>query len=360
MSNILILSKNLDLPEAHLYIGLEKLGLKLTIILDSSSPYKEVLSNLKSEIIMHAFNSRIDFSSIKFVRKIVLEKKIDIVHSFSNRALSNALLATIGIKVKHVAYRGTVGHLNKFDPTAWMTYLNARLNKIICVSKAVYEYLEGKGIQPTKLAQIYKGHHASWYEQSKPLELEQFGIPKGSFVIVSSANIRPVKGIDLLIEAFRALNSEPTAHLLLVGQVRDSKINELISNHPSAKRIHLTGFRNDAPRISAAGDVFCMPSRDREGLPKGVIEAMIQAVPAIVTNVGGMPELVSDGVEGYVVPPLDIKALKNALVKSFQGRAELKKMGEMARQKIIQHFTIENTINETFAVYRSLISSIAQ
>jgi glycosyltransferase involved in cell wall biosynthesis len=127
------------------------------------------------------------------------------------------------------------------------------------------------------------------------------------------------------------------------------------SAHPD--RIHFTGYRNDAPAIAAASDVFVLPSTEREGLPRAVIEAMAYGVAPIVTNVGGMPELVEKGVSGLVVPPKDAAALGAAIEQLFRNPKSTKQFGQAAQARIENHFHTSQTVRETSELYRSLVGS---
>jgi len=101
-----------------------------------------------------------------------------------------------------------------------------------------------------------------------------------------------------------------------------------------------------------------LPSLRREGLPKTVIEAMAYAVPPIVTNVGGSPELVEHGRSGLVVPPGDAGALADAIETLRHDPALAEAYGQAARCRIAEHFPIANTINATAELYRELASSV--
>ena len=100
-----------------------------------------------------------------------------------------------------------------------------------------------------------------------------------------------------------------------------------------------------------------LPSIKREGLPRSVIEAMAYKTPPIVTDSGGNPELVVDGISGLVVPARDSAAIARA-IRRLHDDAELRnRMGAAARERIRTHFRIEDTIAKTEALYRDLAST---
>lgn len=102
-------------------------------------------------------------------------------------------------------------------------------------------------------------------------------------------------------------------------------------------------------------DIFVMPSVLREGLCRAVIEAMAQQIPPIVSNVGGLPELVVDGESGWIVPPRDPKKLAEAIVRRYNNEADRLKMGYCAKKRIEEKFNINHTIAQTIQMHLELL-----
>jgi glycosyltransferase involved in cell wall biosynthesis len=351
---ILFVTRHIDRSEAYLLSKLFASGVDLRLFCHPQTRNLEQLSKAGIPISLVELNSRFEATTIYKLRRMLRRQSYDIVHAVDSRALANSLWATLGIPVKIVAYRGTLGNLSHWDPAAHMAHLNRRIDRIICVSHAVRGYLNQIGVSPEKLVTIHKGHDPLWYEGLSGLRLEELGLPAGAFVVGCAANARPLKGIDVLIKAFHDLD-DPKAHLLIVGEVRDRRLRGLAADGPAAKRIHLAGFRPDAAALMGQVDVFVMPSLRREGFPRAVIEAMAQRVPVIVTSVGGMPEMVDDRKEGLVIPPNDPQALAQAL-RFLREKPELRReMGRQARRKVEQDFHIERTYEKLFMLYKGLV-----
>ncbi len=130
-----------------------------------------------------------------------------------------------------------------------------------------------------------------------------------------------------------------------------------IAASTARRRIHVAGFRADAPALTAACDVFVLPSRKREGLARSLIEAMAYGVAPIVTDCGGSPELVVDGECGIVVPVDDVAAIA-AAIRQLREDPELRaRYGQAARQRIGTRFRIDDTIRQTADLYRELVRS---
>ena len=110
----------------------------------------------------------------------------------------------------------------------------------------------------------------------------------------------------------------PQAHLWLVGDPNTDhgrQVQAMAAQHP---RIHFLGYRNDVQRILPAFDGYVLSSR-REAMPLSLIEAMAARLPIVTTSVGGVPEVVSDGESGLIVPSDDVGALTRATQRLLDG-----------------------------------------
>lgn len=351
---ILAISQGSDRSEAALCAGLIEAGHTVEILEEGPGDQPSRLQDIGLPVTPVTLRSRIDRAGSATIRRQLAATPVDIIHAFSNRALSNALLASRGTPAKIVAYRGTIGHLSRWDPACRLAHLNSRVDRIVCVSDAVRHYMQSLRVPPDRLKTIYKGHDMSWYA-SNTASLEAFGIPPSALVVGFTGNIRPVKGVDVLLQAADMLTPEEDIHFLLVGDVRERKLKKRLRTKSIPPRVHFTGFRSDAAALSGACDLFVMPSLAREGLPRAVIEAMAQRVPPIVTDVGGMPELVKHDECGLIVPPRDPSALAGAIRSLANNRSKLTALGERAKERIEQHFNINQMLSKTLAMYQELL-----
>jgi glycosyltransferase involved in cell wall biosynthesis len=244
---------------------------------------------------------------------------------------------------------------------SWMRYLNPRIDRIVCVAEAIRQHflnMRPKFLRmpPERPVTIHKGHKVEWYTD-EPADLTAVGIPDGAFVVGCVANYRPRKGIEVLVEAVERLPAD--VHLLLIGRMDAEGLKRRIDRSPARTRIHRTGFREDAPALAAACDVFCLPSTRREGLSRAIIEAMAYGVPPVVTDSGGSPELVVDGVSGMVVPVNDSRAIADAIQRLYRDDEFRCRLGRAARERIATDFRNEDTVQKTIALYESLLTADA-
>lgn len=342
-------------PEAHLFPELAARGVQVDLLCDTTSPYFAPLKETAFPMTHLKMKARIDFAAIRVIRGFLKTGEYDIVHAFNGRALSNTMLASTGIRIRRIGYCGTMGHLSRWDPSAYLAILNPGVDRIVCLSLAVQSYLRSCGLPQERLVQIYKGHDPAWFRAAPWATLAQFGIPDNALVVGCTANTRPIKGVPILIESIRRLAPELPIHLLLVGQNKDHELQALLANTGIRDRVHLTGFRMDAPELMGACDCFVMPTLKNEGLSKAVMEAMCMGVPSIVSAVGGMVELVEDGVSGQIVPPGDPQALAGA-IQRYAADPDLRKShGRNSLERIVARFSFPAMVERTIQLYQSLV-----
>jgi len=356
---ILCLTDGCDRPETELFIGLKRAGFDVDIMCNPKGRnYHRLISEHMVAQPM-ALKSRFDKDGIAAIKKQLNTKSYDIIHAYNPRALACGLRASKGTAIKVVVYRGVIGNVSFLNPESWVTFLHPRVSKIVCVADAIKDYFSSLKflwlrVPEKKLIRIYKGHNLDWY-QAEPADLTQFGVPEGAFVVCCTGRNSPGKGYDVLVDAVSALPKDVLVHLVLVGNgIDDAKLQAQVSQSVHPERIHFTGYRNDAPAIAAASDVFVLPSKEKEGLPRAVIEAMAYGVAPVVSRVGGMPELVEDGVSGLVVPPKDPSALSAAIAQLYRNPQLMKQLGQGARARIENNFHTSKTVRETAELYRSL------
>lgn len=355
----LCITEDPDRPTTATFVGLKNAGVDVTVVCPPGER-REWLDAHGVRILDLPMRKRFDRRAVERLRAELEQGRYDVLHLFSNKALQNGLAASRGLPVKIVAYRGIVGNVSFFSPISWLRFLNPRIDRIVCVADAVRDYfLQMRPaflrLPAERLVTIYKGHSLDWY-RAAPADLAAVGVPAGSFTAVCVANYRPRKGIEVLVEAFGELPGD--AHLLLVGGGMDApRLQRSIAASAAAARIHVLGYRADAPALTAACSVFVLPSTKREGLSRSLIEAMAYGIAPVVTDSGGSPELVQHGRSGLVVPPADSAALAEAMRSLRDDHALRARLGAAARERIGRDFRIEDTIAKTLELYRQLVVS---
>lgn len=342
-------------PEAAIFTGLVARGHDVTIATLGEPAYRDHFRAAGVKILEVYPKRKICLPTIRAYRRELLTGRYDIAYGMNSRTIPNLAFAAIGTPVKLVTYRGSSSGLYRFDPTSYLTHQHPRVDAICCVSKAVERVVRSRAWKRSLvITTVYKGHDLAWFPLVQT-DLSGLGIPRAAFVIACVANARPVKGVDVLLQAANEVLAHPDVHLLVIGRgVSGPDYAALRKAMPAQARVHLLEHRSDAAAMAAAASVYVQPSRN-EGLPKTVIEAMAHALPTIVTDAGGLPELVVEGETGWVVPRGSPQALSAALLEAYRLRERLPAMGAQARARIGAEFTPERAVEGHIRLFESLL-----
>src|SRR5207302_681586 len=158
----------------------------------------------------------------------------------------------------------------------------------------------------------------------------QLGLEPGLPLVVSVGRLEPQKGFDILVEATARMNGSSPPVVVICGEGPARKdLEDRIRALGLGERVRLLGNRNDAKAFIAAADAFCMPSR-WEGSPLALHEALAAGRPVVASAVGGIPELLTFGQAGLLVPPEDPGALASAVGRVLSDRGLAEHLGAQA------------------------------
>lgn len=183
----------------------------------------------------------------------------------------------------------------------------------------------------------------------------ELGVSSETILVITVANARAEKGYpDLLGAAARVIQRQDGVTFVAVGQGPDAEqIATLHERLGLGQRFRLLGYREDAVRFLAAADLFVLASH-HEGLPVALMEALALGIPVVATAVGGVPEMIDDGVEGLLVPPHRPDALAAAIERVVTDEALRRRLVEGARAKG-EVFDARRATGEVEAVYREVL-----
>ena len=343
-------------PDAELVIGLHRQGIEADVMMPSGSSYEKLFNKLGIRVIPFHPPGKFSLTSIKLIRKNIRARKYNILHLFNSKAIVNGAIAAIGMPVKVIAYRGAAG-MHWHDPTAWFSHFNPRIDTIICNSAYVLDNVRKQLLfNPGKAVMIHKGLDISWFGKVTAVSREVLGIPGEAIVVGCVANVRRIKGLPYLIRSTRYLDPELPVHFLLIGSGMDSgEMMRLIRSSPFRDRIHIHGFRKDVYELLAACDIYIQPSLS-ESLSRSVMEAMCLGVACIVSDTGGLTELVEHNKSGLIVEKGNARAIATAIEK-LAGDSVLRKA--FSAESVIRMeklFSVNNMVAKTRELYESMLN----
>jgi len=170
------------------------------------------------------------------------------------------------------------------------------------------------------------------------------------------ANFHAYKGhLDVLEAVTHVVRRHPRFKLILFGDgAEKATIEHYVQEHRLESNVVLAGARLDAANLLSAFD-FTVLASTTESFPNALMESMARGVPVIATRVGGVPELVRDGVDGIVVEPGNPAQLTVAMLELLDNAERRREMGEMGRARIQSDFSVRSMVTRTEAVYLDLV-----
>jgi glycosyltransferase involved in cell wall biosynthesis len=178
--------------------------------------------------------------------------------------------------------------------------------------------------------------------------------PKSGFTLVYVGRLAAVKNHALLLKAFRAaLLSMPSLRLWMVGDGSERKVLEsLVAELGISAQVRFWGEQLDVAPFLSAADAFIMSSMS-EGVPISLLQAFSLGVPAIVTDVGGMAEVVRLAKAGFIVPPTDDAEMAGAILRLAAGDAEREQFSKNAEEAFHARFTLQTMVDAYMNLYRN-------
>src|SRR5690348_2457060 len=183
--------------------------------------------------------------------------------------------------------------------------------------------------------------------------------PNGEAILMHLSNFRPVKRILDAIEIFALVRAKIPAKLVLVGDGPDRGAGEhLVRQKKISRDVFFVGKQSNIQEFLGLADLFLLPS-DLESFGLAALEAMACEVPVIATNVGGVPEVVTHGVDGYLVAPRDVAAAANFAIQVLSRADRGREMGQVARVNARKKFCSNDVIPLYEAYYRQVLEAPA-
>jgi len=233
-------------------------------------------------------------------------------------------------------------------------FVSRHADRVLVNAMCIREMAIREGVEPDRIVVVRNGLDVDAFDRMARAAPQPPAPELGG--IVSIANMHhPVKGqTDLLLAMKDVLRERPEAHLVLVGDgVRRPHLERAARQLGIAERCHFLGYRLEGPSILSRAAIL-VSSSHAEGISNAILEGMAARLPVVATAVGGSPELVRDGVNGYLVPPGAPAPLARRLVDLLGSASRRRRMGEYGRRLVEREFGIEQMRRSYDAVYEDL------
>ena len=232
---------------------------------------------------------------------------------------------------------------------------------IVSVSGSTIAALREFGIEPERIELIRNGVDTERFFPDRSGALrEELGVGHDEHLVGAVGNVRGPKDYETLVHAARAVLSElPAAHFAVVGDGAAPEVQRLTALRDSLgirERFHFLGFRRAERQLLSDFDLF-VSSSSSEGLPLSFLEAMACGLCVVATERGGAQEVVDDQTTGLLAPIKNPPALAAAILRALQDAELRKRLAAAGRQRVIQEFSLDTTIEAYRSLYARLLGS---
>jgi glycosyltransferase involved in cell wall biosynthesis len=290
---------------------------------------------------------------------LMRRERVDVLHThmFSSNAWGAVLSKAAGVPV-FVAHE----HTWSFEGQPLRRALDRELigrraDAFIAVSSEDRRrMIEIEGVDPDVIVRIFNGIPTPPRGDGDAAR-RRLGLNPGQPVIGTVCRIHPQKALEVLVAAAEILRSDhPALRVLIVGDgPARPEIEREIERRGVGGTVEMLGERTDVPDLIAAMDVAVNCS-DFEGMPLAVIEFMAAAKPIVATRVGGLTDLIEDGVDGRLVEPRDPAALARSVSELLADPEQAARLGERARERQVREFDIDVTAQRIGRLYEELVA----
>lgn len=233
-------------------------------------------------------------------------------------------------------------------------------DSVIAISAAIRQQLLIDGVRAARVRVVPSAVDESACRPSWSREqfLEAFGLGDDNLVVICVAQFIPRKGHADLLGAWPAVVAKnPQARLILFGHgPAEQAMRKRAADTGIAETVRFGGFREDLRQFMGRADVLVHPAL-KEGLGVCLLEAQAAGVPIVAAGAGGVPEAVSDGETGLLVPPGDCVALAGALIRMLGDQGMRSRMGAAGRDRIAQHFSPTTMVSGNLEVYEQVLGA---
>jgi glycosyltransferase involved in cell wall biosynthesis len=289
----------------------------------------------------------------------LVDVRPDVIHNHMYRAelvgtRAAIALGEVGHRRPYVVSTVHSSRVRSEEDREQLRRLTPHMDQLIAVSSSIEAKLASEGRTTAPVQRIYNGVDLSRYDHQEPCCTlpEEYGMEPGSQIVGVVARLEPEKGHPTLLEAWPAvLRRVPDAYLLIVGEGSRREALEMQARDLRiAHRVVFTGRRDDVPAVTAALDVAVLPSyREAQGL--SILEALALSRPVVASNVGGIPEMITDGVNGLLVPPHDADALAAAIVRLLMDHPYADTLGRAGHDMVHDRFCIDVMVDAIQRIY---------
>ncbi|MCG7926915.1 MAG: glycosyltransferase [Candidatus Thiodiazotropha taylori] len=336
-------------------------GIDTCVVVFNKTKLYEMLKRSNVDVFSIDEASNTILSSILKLRRILKQKHIDIIHA---HGIKEHLIGGIAAKLvggcKVVRTHHGLGRLNANRLLRSLELLNSKLfsDALIAVSKDLEQQLIGKGHPKSKISVIHNGIDCRSVTPARSIQevRDALDIDEHARVVGTLGRMVPVKGHKYLLQAQQWLLSSGVDCVVVIagdGPLME-ETKQLAAELDIEAQVRFLGHVDEAYDILSAFDIFVLTSL-HEGVPISILEASCLGVPLVATAVGGVTEVIEDGVNGLLIAAKSPTECADACARIFGDSSVKTGLSENARRKVGDEFSSERCFTTTKKLYSELL-----
>ncbi|MGV9004584.1 glycosyltransferase family 4 protein [Flavobacterium sp.] len=318
---------------------------------------------LKTDIITESapLVTNLDLRYIFKIISVCKKYKVDIIHLHDSTAMTLSIIADKFYNLPPFIFSKKTSFPIRKKKSTLFKYNHPKIKKIICVSNESKKVTEEAIVDLSKLTTVYQGTSLLNKSSETPFTLrEKFSISTSKKIIGTIGNHVDAKNLEVFIETANIIINikKRTDFIFVQIGIFTERTEELLKR---VKELNLEndilflGYTPNASNFIPQFDAFLLTS-EIEGMPEVLFESFYHKKPVVSTNVGGIPEIIENGVNGFLTAPKDAKALAEKLIYLFENQDLISKFVDISYKKLIEKFTGSKMAQNTLKEYKKLLN----
>ena len=342
--------------------GLQKRGHRVILAGDRNSPPLQLAHQMGLEVFPDLYLSYQNpgrfFYNIKRLKDIIEQNKIDLVNAHQGAGQLYSSLVRKLFKNKFVLIR-TRGDQRKPKDNLFNRWLNLKwTDGIITTAETLYQsYAEKFPLDKSRLINIPLGIDLNYFSPlEKDLELgKSLGISDGELVVGILGRLSPVKGHRYFIQAAaEVLKNYQSVKFLIAGedaQVKSYRLKEWVKEMRIQDKFIFIGRVETPRKIISLMDIAVVASTGSETIARVALEYMALGKPVVGTEINAIPEVVKNGINGFIVRPEDSRGMAEAMLQLLEDKDKREKFGRASRDLVENEFSLDTFVSKTEEFY---------
>ena len=297
------------------------------------------------------------YAAVRRLRRLIAEVQPALVHVNDLWWVPHTVRAVAGL-----SYRvPIIAHVRQeTQPRKVSQYALDQVDYVIAVSHQVEQGVLAGGVSPHRIRTQYSGVDCfAMVSSAGNHDIRvRLGIPPEALLLGTIANLLPLKGYEVMLDALPAiLAAVPSVHYLLVGgggAEYCARLKAIAGERGIAARVHFVGFQESVGSYLSALDLYVHPSL-KEAFGLAVVEAMVMGKAVVATTTGGLPEVVAQGETGLLVPPGDVESLAATVVSLLEDKVRREQMGRNGRVRAQERFSLDASVRRVEQLYGEVL-----